>query len=92
VEVVSTPVVVHDSRGELLLNLNKDEFRIYDNGLEQPVVDFDMGGAPLSVAFVVETSSRIEALLPPCVAPEFFLRKTCWERTQRPPSLAITTP
>jgi VWFA-related protein len=64
VEVVSTPVVVHDSRGQLMLDLNKDDFRIYDNGLEQPLVDFDMGGAPLSVAFVVETSSRIEALLP----------------------------
>jgi VWFA-related protein len=64
VEMVSTPVVVHDSRGNLLLDLNKSDFRIYDNGLEQPVVDFDMGGAPLSVAFVVETSSRIEALLP----------------------------
>ena len=64
VEVVSTPVVVHDSRGELVLDLNKQDFHIYDNGLEQPLVDFDMGGAPLSMAFVVETSSRIESLLP----------------------------
>jgi VWFA-related protein len=64
VEVVTTPVVVHDSRGNLLLDLNKNDFRIYDNGLEQPVVDFDMGGAPLSVVFVVETSSRIDPLLP----------------------------
>jgi VWFA-related protein len=64
VQVVSTPVVVHDSRGELLLDLDKNDFRIYDNGLEQSVEQFDMGGAPLSVAFVVETSSRIDALLP----------------------------
>jgi VWFA-related protein len=64
VEVASTPVVVHDSHGELVLDLNKNDFRIYDNGLEQPVVDFDGGGGPLSVAFVVETSSRIDALLP----------------------------
>jgi VWFA-related protein len=47
-----------------MLDLSRNDFRIYDNGLEQPLVDFDMGGAPLSVAFVVETSSRIEALLP----------------------------
>jgi VWFA-related protein len=64
VQVVSTPVVVHDSRGQLMLDLGRNDFRIYDNGLEQPLADFDMGGAPLSVAFVVETSSRIEALLP----------------------------
>jgi VWFA-related protein len=64
VELVSTPVVVHDSRGELMLDLTKNDFRVYDNGLEQPVEEFDMGGAPLSMAFVVETSSRIEALLP----------------------------
>ena len=31
---------------------------------EQKIEGFDMGGAPLSVAIVVETSSRIEALLP----------------------------
>jgi VWFA-related protein len=64
VEVVSTPVVVHDSKGNLMLDLNKSDFRIYDNGLEQPLVDFDMGGAPISAVFVVENSSRIEPLLP----------------------------
>ena len=64
VQVVSTPVVVHDSRGALVVDLDNNDFRIYDNGLEQSVEQFEMGGAPLSVAFVVETSSRIEALLP----------------------------
>ena len=64
VEVVSTPVVVHSSKGELLLDLTRRDFRVFDNGLEQPLEEFDMGGAPLSVAIVVETSSRIESLLP----------------------------
>ncbi len=64
VQLVSTPVVVHDSRGELVLDLAKNDFRIYDNGLEQSVEEFDMGGGPLSAVFVVETSSRIDALLP----------------------------
>jgi VWFA-related protein len=64
VELVTTPVVVRDSRGNLVLDLTKDDFRVYDNGLQQQVEEFDGGGAPLSVAFVVETSSRIEALLP----------------------------
>ena len=64
VQLVSTPVVVHDSRGGLVLDLAKNDFRIYDNGLEQSVEEFDMGGGPLSAVFVVETSSRIDALLP----------------------------
>ena len=66
VEVVSTPVVVHDSKGALVLDLTRRDFRVFDNGLEQRLEEdgFDMGGAPLSVAIVVETSSRIEALLP----------------------------
>ena len=66
VEVVSTPVVVHSSRGELLLDLTRRDFRVFDNGVEQRLEEegFDMGGAPLSLAIVVETSSRIESLLP----------------------------
>jgi VWFA-related protein len=66
VELVSTPAVVHDSKGELVLDLTRGDFRVFDNGLEQSVEEngFEMGGAPISVAIVVETSSRIEALLP----------------------------
>lgn len=63
VEVVNTPVVVHDSKGQLVLDLEQGDFRVYDNGLEQPIEAFDSGG-PLSLAIVAETSSRIEALLP----------------------------
>ncbi len=32
--------------------------------MEQKLEDFEMGGAPISLAIVVETSSRIQALLP----------------------------
>ena len=64
VEVVSTPVVVRNSRGELVLDLASSDFHVFDNGQEQRLEEVDMAGAPLSVAIVVETSSRIEALLP----------------------------
>lgn len=64
VEVVSAPAVVHDSKGNLVLDLTRGDFRVFDNGLEQPLEEVEMGGAPLSVAIVVETSSRVEALLP----------------------------
>jgi VWFA-related protein len=64
VNLVSTPVVVHDGKGALILDLDKKDFRIFDGGVQQRVEDFEMGGAPISMAIVVETSSRIQALLP----------------------------
>jgi VWFA-related protein len=64
VNLVNTPAVVRDANDELVLNLTANDFRILDNGTEQRIEGFDMGGAPLSVAIVVQTSSRIEALLP----------------------------
>ena len=64
VNVVNTPVVVRNATGELALDLTEKSFRVFDNGLEQTIVGFEMGGAPLSLAIVLENSSRIEALLP----------------------------
>jgi VWFA-related protein len=64
VDLVSTPVTVRDPAGELILHLEKKDFRVFDNGVEQRVEDFDLGGDPVSLVLVVETSSRIEPLLP----------------------------
>lgn len=64
VDLVSTPVTVRDPSGEPVLSLEKENFRIFDNGIEQRIEDFDLGGDPLSVALVVEASSRIEPMLP----------------------------
>ena len=64
VDLVNAPVTVRDSAGELLLDLTPRDFRIFDNGVEQRIEHFDLGGDPLSVVILVETSSRIEALLP----------------------------
>jgi len=64
VNLVNTPVVVHDTRGELILDLEENNFRVFDNGVQQKLEGFDVGGGPLSVVIVMETSSRIQALLP----------------------------
>ena len=64
VNLVSAPAVVHNANGDLVLDLTEQNFRIFDNGAQQKIEGFDLGGAPLSVAIVMETSSRIEALLP----------------------------
>ena len=64
VNLVSMPAVVHNAKGVMILDLDKKDFRIFDDGVEQKVEDFELGGAPISMAIVVETSSRIQALLP----------------------------
>jgi len=64
VNLVNTPVVVHDARGELILDLDESNFRVFDNGVQQKLEGFDMGGGPLSVVIVMETSSHIQPLLP----------------------------
>jgi VWFA-related protein len=62
-EVVA-PVAVRDASGEIVMNLKKDNFHVFDNGVEQPIQHFDLGGDPLSVVLIVETSSHIEPMLP----------------------------
>jgi VWFA-related protein len=64
VELVSTSVVVQNEKGALVHDLGPQDFRIFDNGIQQKLESFEIGGVPLAAAFVIETSSRIEALLP----------------------------
>src|SRR6267142_1989920 len=64
VALVNTPVTVRDSRGEMVHNLEARDFQIADNGVAQQISHFDMGGDPISLVILIETSSRIEALLP----------------------------
>lgn len=62
--LVNTPVTVRDAKGEMVHTLQEGDFHIADNGVEQKITHFDLGGYPISLAVVVETSSRIEALMP----------------------------
>ena len=64
VALVSTPVTVRDSKSQMIDTLDAKDFRITDNGVQQRILHFDMGGDPLSVVVLVETSSRVEAVLP----------------------------
>src|SRR5258708_28374049 len=64
VALVNTPVVVHDGKGQLVNTLDAKDFEVTDNGVTQQITHFDLGGDPLSLVFVVETSSRIAPLLP----------------------------
>jgi VWFA-related protein len=64
VELVNTPVTARDAHGELVADLSERDFRVFDNGVQQRITHFDVGGDPLTMVVVVENSSRIEDLLP----------------------------
>src|SRR5271155_5519546 len=64
VNEVTTPVTVRDTTGEMVFDLTKDKFHVFDNGVEQKIEHFDLGGDPLSIVLVVEASSHIEPMFP----------------------------
>src|ERR1700739_34764 len=64
VTLVNTPVTVRDGRGEMVHNLEARDFQVTDNGVPQQISHFDLGGDPISRVILIETSSRIEPLLP----------------------------
>src|SRR3977135_2352409 len=64
VALVNAPVAVHDAKGELVLDLEKKDFHVVDNGIAQTIESFDLGSEPLSAVLVFETSSHIAPLLP----------------------------
>src|SRR5215469_10927544 len=64
VSLVNTPVTVVNAKGELVSNLEAKDFELTDNGVPQKITHLDLGSAPLSLVILIETSSRIEPLLP----------------------------
>src|SRR6202035_3828207 len=64
VNEVIVPVTILDSKGEMIFDLAKDRFHIFDNGAEQTIEHFALGGEPLAVALVIETSSHIQMMAP----------------------------
>jgi VWFA-related protein len=64
VALVNTPVTVRNSHGDMVHDLEAGNFHVMDNGVAQQISHFDLGGDPLSMVILIETSSRIEPLLP----------------------------
>jgi VWFA-related protein len=63
VTYVWTPVTVFDSGGQFVYDLEKDEFKIYDNGVQQDIKQFDSELRRLSLVIVVETNDSTASFL-----------------------------
>jgi VWFA-related protein len=64
VALVNTPVTVRNSRGDMVHDLEAGNLKVTDNGVAQQISHFDLGGDPISLVILIETSSRIGPLLP----------------------------
>lgn len=64
VTLVNTPVTVRDSKGQMVTTLVAKDFRVTDQGVPQAISHFDVGGDPISLVVLYESSSRVEPLLP----------------------------
>jgi len=64
VTLVTAPVTVRDQSGAMIHNLDQQDFVITDNGAPQKITHFEVGGDPLSIVVAVETSTRIDSMLP----------------------------
>jgi VWFA-related protein len=56
VNYVEVPVTVKDSKGNLVAGLTWRDFRVFENGVYQPLRIFSVDPMPLSVAFVIDQS------------------------------------
>jgi len=64
VNVVHAPVTVLGPDDRYVDGLEKQHFRVFDNNKEQEIVGFDVSFLPISMVLCVESSARVEALLP----------------------------
>jgi Ca-activated chloride channel family protein len=54
--LVSVPVSVINPQGKYVLDLRRQDFRVYENGTEQAIVHFNNVDQPFSVVLLIDTS------------------------------------
>lgn len=59
---VNVGVTVTDASGKFVRGLRREEFRVYDNGVEQPITAFAAGEGPAHVLLLIESGTP-DALL-----------------------------
>lgn len=55
---ITIPVLVLDHHGQPILQLDRDQFRLADNGRPQSITGFDRDPRPVSLAIVVDAGDR----------------------------------
>ena len=53
------PVTVRDANGELVSGLTRNDFRVFEDGIDQPLSDFSLRQVPVDVVLMVDASSSV---------------------------------
>lgn len=61
--LVSVPVIVSDRNGRYISGLKEEDFKLYDNSVQQKLAYFDAAEAPLNVALLLDTSRSTEGVI-----------------------------
>jgi VWFA-related protein len=64
VSIVNAPVTVLGPDNQYVAGLEKRHFRVFDNDQEQEILGFDVSFLPISLVLCVQSSDRVEGLLP----------------------------
>lgn len=56
---VMLPVTVRDAEGRLVSGLGRDDFKVFEEGREQPLSDLSLRQVPVDVALLVDSSSSV---------------------------------
>jgi Ca-activated chloride channel homolog len=62
--LVTVPVSVVNDRGRTLGGLHAGNFRIFDDGVEQPITHFDVEDSPIALGLVIDTSASMQRMAP----------------------------
>jgi Ca-activated chloride channel family protein len=62
VDLVNVGIIVTDARGNFVENLQRENFRIFDNGVEQPIAGFSPIDGPAQVVLLVESGPAVYLL------------------------------
>ena len=55
-ELVTVPVSVMDKQGRYITNLKKEDFQLFEDGVEQEVAIFDSVEQPFSIVLLIDVS------------------------------------
>jgi len=62
VDLVVVPVSVRDNNGLLVPNLDREDFKVFEDGKRQTITNFSLDAQPLSVAIVIDDGISARAL------------------------------
>jgi Ca-activated chloride channel homolog len=64
VELVQIPVTIFDDKGAVATSLQKSDFRLFDDGIEQRILYFERERVPVSFVILADLSSSMTGKIP----------------------------